>query len=164
MFNSRWRKSGVAPQRPPNAAAMAPRAVNWWLERGLLPDWAVRTGIRQVIAARLREQRAGGVVAQTARHRAFVDQLKASPIAVHTTTANEQHYEVDADFYGRVLGPHLKYSAGYWTNGTTTLAGAECAMLDLVAERAQLCDGQQILDLGCGWGRLPFAAAAAFPG
>jgi cyclopropane-fatty-acyl-phospholipid synthase len=164
MFSSRWRKSGVAPHRRPHAAAIGQRAVNWWLDRGLLPDWAIRAGIWQIIAARLREQRAGGAVAQAARHRAFVDQLKASPIAVHTTTANEQHYEVDADFYARVLGPHLKYSAGYWTNGTTTLAGAERAMLDLVAERAQLCDGQQILDLGCGWGSLTLYAAARFPG
>ena len=137
---------------------------NWWLERGLLPDWAIRAGIRQIIAARLREQRAGGAAAQAARHRAFIDELRASPIAVHTTTANEQHYEVDADFYERVLGPHLKYSAGYWVNGTTTLADAEGAMLDLVAERAQIGDGQTILDLGCGWGSFTLHAAARFPG
>jgi cyclopropane-fatty-acyl-phospholipid synthase len=140
------------------------RGSNWWLEHGLLPDWAVRAGVRQIIAARLREQCVGGPDAQESRQRAFVAELKGSPIAVHTMTANEQHYEVAADFYELVLGPHLKYSAGYWTNGETTLAGSERAMLDLVAERARLRDGQDVLDLGCGWGSLTLYAAARFPG
>jgi cyclopropane-fatty-acyl-phospholipid synthase len=138
--------------------------LNQALERGLLPDFLIRAGIRRIVAARLREQRAGGPVAQAARHRAFVEALKASPIAIHTAAANAQHYEVAADFYEQVLGPHLKYSAGYWGNGVMGLADAERAMLDLVASRARLSDGQQVLDLGCGWGSFTLYAAARFPG
>lgn len=133
------------------------------IDRGLAPDWVVRAAIRQIIAARLREQTAGGRVAQERRRRAFIAALKASPIAEHTTAANEQHYEVPADFYQLVLGPCVKYSSGYWMNPRSTLADAERAMLDLVAQRADLRDGQDILDLGCGWGSTTLYAAARFP-
>ncbi len=51
-----------------------------------------------------------------------------------------------------MLGPRLKYSSGYWSSSVSTLAAAEMAMLDLTAERAQLVDGQRVLELGCGWG------------
>ena len=136
---------------------------DWCLDRGLLPDWAVRIGIRQIIAARLREQEAGGRDAEETRRRALVEQLKASPIAIHTAAANAQHYEVAADFYELVLGPHLKYSAGYWCDDAVTLADAERAMLDLVVSRAGVSNGQEVLDLGCGWGAFTLYAAARFP-
>ena len=32
-------------------------------------------------------------------------------------------------------------------------------MLDLYIERANILDGQEILDLGCGWGSFSYAAA-----
>src|SRR6185369_11914625 len=86
-----------------------------------------------------------------------------SDIAVATDAANAQHYEVPADFFRRVLGPHLKYSACYWPTGVTTLGAAEAAMLELYAQRAQLADGQRVLDLGCGWGSLALWAAARYP-
>jgi cyclopropane-fatty-acyl-phospholipid synthase len=43
------------------------------------------------------------------------------------------------------------------------LAEAEEAMLELTAERAQLEDGQTILDLGCGWGSFALWAAERYP-
>ena len=60
-------------------------------------------------------------------------------------------------------GPRLKYSGSLWTRGVTTLAEAEEAMLGLYAERAGLADGQQILELGCGWGSLSLWMAERFP-
>jgi cyclopropane-fatty-acyl-phospholipid synthase len=45
----------------------------------------------------------------------------------------------------------------------TVLGDAEAAMLALTAERAGLADGQDVLDLGCGWGSLSLWAAARFP-
>jgi cyclopropane-fatty-acyl-phospholipid synthase len=62
-----------------------------------------------------------------------------------------------------VLGPHLKYSSCYWPSGVATLGEAEAAMLALTAERAGLADGQDVLDLGCGWGALSLWAAARYP-
>jgi cyclopropane-fatty-acyl-phospholipid synthase len=126
------------------------------VDSGLVPEPILRAGIRAVCALRLREQR-------RADQAAFVAQLRASDVAIETDAANTQHYEVPAEFFERVLGPHLKYSACYWPTGVTTLAAAEAAMLVLYAERAQLADGQRILDLGCGWGSFALWAAARYP-
>jgi cyclopropane-fatty-acyl-phospholipid synthase len=128
-----------------------------------LPDWSVRLGIRRNLRARLREQAAGGEAAERVRLNEFVNSLRLSPIALNTEDANAQHYEVPARFFELVLGPRLKYSACYWSDGTTTLAAAEEAMLALTCERAELADGQRVLELGCGWGSLTLYMAERFP-
>jgi len=82
----------------------------------------------------------------------FVKQLKAMPIAIKTDAANEQHYEVDTDFFLTILGDRLKYSSCYFSTETSTLEEAEDAMLEMVCQRAHVQDGLKIMDLGCGWG------------
>ena len=134
-----------------------------WLEQNLVPDWAIRIGIRRLLAKRLRELEAGGPDAQAARKGQFVEQMSRGPIAVHTAAANAQHYEVPSEFYRLVLGPHLKYSSAYYAPGVDTLEAAEAAMLDLTCTRAQLADGQRVLELGCGWGSLSLYMAKRFP-
>jgi cyclopropane-fatty-acyl-phospholipid synthase len=116
----------------------------------------LRASIRAVCALRLREQR-------NAPADALVEELRGSEIAIETAAANAQHYEVPPAFFERVLGPHLKYSSCYWPDGVTSLASAEHAMLELTAERAGLEDGQDVLDLGCGWGSFSLWAAAKYP-
>jgi cyclopropane-fatty-acyl-phospholipid synthase len=133
------------------------------LEAHLVPDWAIRLGIRQLLAARLRHERRGGPEGERRRKRAFVQTLRTSPIAVRPDAANTQHYEAPAAFFAQVLGPHLKYSSGYWPAGVHTLAAAEEAMLALTARRAQLANGQRVLDLGCGWGSLTLHIARHYP-
>lgn len=140
------------------------RAVDALLERDVLPDWVIGMGIRRLLRARLREQDEGHPERQSARTQRLVEQLRASPIAVHTRAANDQHYEVPAAFFERVLGPRLKYSSGYWPDGVDSLAGAERAMLDLTCQRAELQDGQRVLELGCGWGSLTLFMAERYPG
>lgn len=132
------------------------------VERDLVPDWILRAGIRQLAAERLREEDQGDPERQRARQLRYVEQLKASPIAICTTEANQQHYEVPAEFFLSVLGSHAKYSCCYWQDGDS-LDSAERRMLDLTAERARLENGQAILDLGCGWGAFSLYAAARFP-
>jgi cyclopropane-fatty-acyl-phospholipid synthase len=133
------------------------------LERDLLPDWLIRIGIRQLCAARLREEDAGSPEAQQQRLAAFVAEMRPSPIAIHTAEANTQHYEVPCEFFQLVLGKHLKYSSAYWPAGVGTLDEAEETMLRLYAERAQIADGQNVLELGCGWGSLSLYLAQRFP-
>nr|HEX4317215.1 cyclopropane-fatty-acyl-phospholipid synthase family protein [Kofleriaceae bacterium] len=134
-------------------------------DSGLVPEPLLRVAIRAICAQRLREQR-GTLEHEQQRHQAFVDELRRSDVAIETAAANAQHYEVPAAFFERVLGPHLKYSSCYWPPGVDTLGGAEAAMLELVAARAGLDDGaggQDVLDLGCGWGSFSLWAAARFP-
>jgi cyclopropane-fatty-acyl-phospholipid synthase len=134
-----------------------------WAERGLLPDALIRHGIRRLCAARLREERVGGLEAQTARFENRIGILRESPIAIHTDAANAQHYELPPAFFRSCLGARLKYSCAYYPRGDETLDQAEEAMLELYVERAELKDGQRILELGCGWGSLTLFMAERFP-
>ena len=129
------------------------------IESGRLPDPVVRAGIRAVCASRLRRERRR----PSGFKEEFVDRLRASPIAEQVAKANEQHYEVPAEFFRLVLGPRLKYSSGLWPDGVETLAQAEEAMLALTCERAGVEDGMTLLDLGCGWGSLTGWLAERYP-
>lgn len=132
-------------------------------ERGHLPDALLRQGIRRLCAQRLREEMAGGLIQQTLRFSQRIELLRHSPVAIHTDAANAQHYELPPAFFEQCLGPRLKYSGCYYPRGDETLAQAEEAMLALYGERAELADGQDILELGCGWGSLTLWMAERYP-
>ncbi len=141
-------------------------AVNW-VEQGLVPDRVIRLGIRRLLKARLAELKSGDAVAVAELTRAFVDELRDAPLALLPDKANEQHYEVPAAFFGAVLGPHRKYSSCFWGEGAGTvhtLAQAEAAALQATCDRAGLADGQDVLELGCGWGSLSLWMAERFRG
>jgi len=86
-----------------------------------------------------------------------------APIALVPEKANEQHYELPPEFFAAILGPQRKYSCCYWPPEVQTLEHAEIAALGVTSERAQLADGQEILELGCGWGSLTLWMAERFP-
>lgn len=132
-------------------------------ERGLVPDALTRLGIRRLCAQRLREEGAGDLAQADARFRELLEELRRSPIAIETDAANEQHYEVPARFFELCLGRRLKYSSAFYRTGNESLDEAEDAMLALYGERAELADGQRILELGCGWGSLTLWMAERFP-
>jgi cyclopropane-fatty-acyl-phospholipid synthase len=132
-------------------------------ERGLVPDPLMRFGMRRLMSRRLREVSGGGGAADSARYRELLRQLRDSPVALDTARANEQHYEVPAAFFRQVLGPRLKYSCCLWDEGVATLGAAEERMLALTCERALLADGQDVLELGCGWGSLTLWMALNYP-
>jgi cyclopropane-fatty-acyl-phospholipid synthase len=137
--------------------------IDFLLEKNVLPDAVVRFGIRRLLAQRLREETAATSAEQPGRLETFAAELRAMPIAINTQDSKEQHYEVPTAFYQRVLGPRLKYSCGWFERGDEPLAEGEEAMLRLYVERARLADGQEILELGCGWGSLSLWLAARFP-
>ncbi len=115
-------------------------------ERGALSDAAVRFGIRRLCAARLRQE----------ARRAGSSRLAAVPerdlVAPVPEAANRQHYELPAAFFETVLGPSLKYSCCYWEHSDSTLSEAEVTALHTTCARAEIEDGQDVLELGCGWG------------
>ena len=133
------------------------------LDGNLIPDWLVRLNIRSRHAATLRQQAMGGIENQHQRLLQFIDELKHSPIAIATDDANKQHYTVPTEFYKYTLGKRLKYSSAYWPDHIRTLDQAEEEMLALYCQRAQIQDGLQILDLGCGWGSLCLYLAEHYP-
>ena len=132
-------------------------------ERGLIPDPLTRLGMRRLMAQRLAAESRDRGEAEFGEFRRRLAGLRESPVAIETARANEQHYEVPAAFFQRVLGPHLKYSCGWYGDGARTLGEAEEAMLRLTCARAELADGQRVLELGCGWGSLTLWMAAQYP-
>ncbi len=149
------------------AAQDKPEERFWYeplIESGLVPNFAIRAAIRKMLKARLQEEDRGSDEANRAAKLAFVQEMKRSPIALRADSANAQHYEVPAEFFQIVLGPRRKYSSAFFPEGCASLAQAEEVMLRLTCERAQLADGQDILELGCGWGSLTLYIAEHFPG
>jgi cyclopropane-fatty-acyl-phospholipid synthase len=132
-------------------------------ERGLVPDGIVRWAIRRQCAGRLREVRRQDDGVIEARNAEFVWQLRSSPIAMSPAKANQQHYEIPAEFFSAILGPRLKYSCCFWPNKDSRLEDAEDAALEITCERAGIGDGQEILELGCGWGSLTLWMAERYP-
>ena len=133
------------------------------LETGLVPDPLIRIGIRYLLWKTLRDKRADTAEARQEAVMRHVEGLRRSGIAEQTAAANEQHYEVPTRFYQCALGRRLKYSSGLWQDGDT-LDQSEERMLALSCERAELADGQRILELGCGWGSLSLWMAEKYPG
>jgi len=133
------------------------------LEQDKIPNILLRKQIRRFVKQRLTDENKGNVEVQQQHLLELIDFLKTSPIAVNTNDANEQHYEVPTAFYKYCLGKNLKYSCAYWDEGITSLDAAETKMLELSCTRAELKDGQNILELGCGWGSLSLFMAAKYP-
>jgi len=132
-------------------------------ERGRLPDWMTRAGIRKLLADRLAQPDNTRCERNQESIEAFVALLKNSPVALVPEKANEQHYEVPPPFFQQVLGRRRKYSCCLWDQGVTTLDQAEERSLAVTCERARLFDGARILELGCGWGSLTLWMAEKYP-
>jgi cyclopropane-fatty-acyl-phospholipid synthase len=132
-------------------------------ESGRIPDQLLRMGIRRQCAQRLKDERKGGTDAVFERQQAWLEGLRNSEIALETQAANRQHYELPPEFFQLCLGRQLKYSSCYWDEATTSLNMAEEHMLRLYGERAELANGQSILELGCGWGSLTLWMAKRYP-
>ena len=137
-------------------------AINW-IEQGLVPDSVIRAGIRRLLKERLTEIGAADPAVAGELAESFISSLGEAPVALLPNKANEQHYEVPAAFFALALGPHRKYSSCWWPAGVDTLDAAEAAALTATCERAELADGQRILELGCGWGSLTLWMAKHYP-
>ncbi|MFM9914124.1 MAG: SAM-dependent methyltransferase [Methylophilaceae bacterium] len=137
-------------------------AINW-SERGLVPDSAIRAGIRRLLKQRLKDIETDDCEAAMLLQQSFCLAMNSSPIALVPDLANAQHYEVPAEFFAYCLGSHRKYSSCYWDAETKTLDDAEALALSLTCQHADLQDGQKILELGCGWGSLTLWMAAHYP-
>jgi cyclopropane-fatty-acyl-phospholipid synthase len=137
------------------------------LEKGYLPEWLIRIGIQSLLRNKNKAETRPTQQARQEALMAFVNELKTMPIAIETDAANQQHYEVPSSFYQYALGPRLKYSCALWDShwpvDSHHLGLAEEAMLALTCQRADLEDGQSILELGCGWGSLSLWMAQQYP-
>ncbi len=65
-------------------------------------------------------------------------------------------YNLSEQMFKLMLGEselmYPKYTMALWSKGASNLEEAQIAMLDDVIEKVEIKDGDEILDLGCGWG------------
>jgi cyclopropane-fatty-acyl-phospholipid synthase len=125
-------------------------AATYAVERVPLPDGVLNAGISALVGrtARKLAQLPGAAELE------FAQQMQLQPVAEFTEAANAQHYELPAQFFALALGPRRKYSCCHYSRAGMSLAEAEEEALEITAARAELADGQDILELGCGWGSL----------
>jgi cyclopropane-fatty-acyl-phospholipid synthase len=64
------------------------------------------------------------------------------------------HYDLGNDFYALWLDERMVYTCAYYPSPDATLAEAQLAKLDHVCRKLALEPGQEVLELGCGWGAL----------
>ena len=138
--------------------------IDYLLAKNILPDGVVRYGIRNLLKQRINEDIGTNEDDKLEKKESFVTKQKSyDKIAVQTTEANEQHYEVPTEFYHLCLGSRKKYSCCYYETFNESLDEAEVIMLNKTVENAKLTDGMDILELGCGWGSLTLFMAEKFP-
>src|ERR1700709_1009740 len=126
-------------------------------ERHALPDFIIRAGMRRVIAAN------DGQATLPGTDQAFARAMAARPIAEHADAANRQHYELPPEFFALFLGPQRKYSSCLYPTRQESLGEAQAMAWAETVAHAGLAGGQEILELGCGWGSLSLTMAEKFP-
>ena len=86
-------------------------------ERGILPDWIIRRGIRRLCRARLKAIKSATSL--------YPDSSVLGQIAYETDAANQQHYELPPEFFELVLGSRRKYSCCFFESSDQSLDDAE---------------------------------------
>ena len=125
-------------------------------ESGFIPDVLIKIAARYISNRRLSEQ------SDDDNKDKIISVLSRGAVAEKTYDANEQHYEVPPEFFNYVLGTNLKYSCSLFDN-VDSLDDAEDSMLKLYIDRADIKDGHEVLDLGCGWGSFSLYVAKRYP-
>jgi len=72
------------------------------------------------------------------------------------------HYDLGNEFYQAWLDNSMTYSSGIFNNTDTTLAEAQNEKYKQIAEITGINHGDNILEIGCGWGGFSIYAAKNF--
>ncbi len=72
-----------------------------------------------------------------------------------------RHYDLGNDLFRRMLDESMSYTCAYWADAAH-LEQAQEAKLDLLCRKLDLQPGQNVLDIGCGWGNFALHAATRY--
>ncbi len=72
------------------------------------------------------------------------------------------HYDVSNAFYKLWLDQRMVYSCAYFRHESDSLDVAQAQKLDHICRKLMLRPGEDLLDIGCGWGGLIFHAAKEY--
>jgi cyclopropane fatty-acyl-phospholipid synthase-like methyltransferase len=73
-----------------------------------------------------------------------------------------EHYDRGDDFFEAFLGERMVYTSGFFRDEGETLEQAQDNKMDLVCRKLLVRPGDEMLDIGCGWGTLALHAAKNF--
>ncbi len=94
---------------------------------------------------------------------ARIDPQKGHKVKAHSREENSQaiqfHYDLSNHFYALWLDRAMVYSCAYFTSPEQGLEEAQISKLDHICRKLRLKPGDQLLDIGCGWGALVLHAA-----
>jgi len=74
----------------------------------------------------------------------------------------QHHYDLSGELYKLFLDADLQYSCAYWERPDMTLEEAQLAKKRHLASKMKLAAGQNVLDIGSGWGGLGLYLARNF--
>nr|5KN4_A Chain A, Pavine N-methyltransferase [Thalictrum flavum subsp. glaucum]5KN4_B Chain B, Pavine N-methyltransferase [Thalictrum flavum subsp. glaucum]5KOC_A Chain A, Pavine N-methyltransferase [Thalictrum flavum subsp. glaucum]5KOC_B Chain B, Pavine N-methyltransferase [Thalictrum flavum subsp. glaucum]5KOK_A Chain A, Pavine N-methyltransferase [Thalictrum flavum subsp. glaucum]5KOK_B Chain B, Pavine N-methyltransferase [Thalictrum flavum subsp. glaucum]5KPG_A Chain A, Pavine N-methyltransfer len=134
------------------------------IEHGEVSDEEIRGMMKIQVQKRLKWGYKPTHEQQLAQLVTFAQSLKGMEMAEEVDTLDAELYEIPLPFLHIMCGKTLKFSPGYFKDESTTLDESEVYMMDLYCERAQIKDGQSILDLGCGHGSLTLHVAQKYRG
>lgn len=87
-------------------------------------------------------------------------------VAIHSKAQDErivrEHYDRGDDFFAAFLGERMVYTCGFFLTGNETVEQAQDNKMDLVCSKLMVKPGEQMLDIGCGWGTLARHAATKY--
>ena len=72
------------------------------------------------------------------------------------------HYELPGEFFALFLDPERVYTCAYFATEDLSLEEAQVAKLEHVCRKLRLRQGDEVLDLGCGWGAFTLYAAREY--
>ncbi|MGI6852829.1 class I SAM-dependent methyltransferase [Mesorhizobium sp. 1B3] len=74
----------------------------------------------------------------------------------------ERHYDLSGELYRLFLDEDMQYSCAYFERGDMTLEEAQLAKKRHIAAKLKMKPGQNVLDIGSGWGGLGLYLAKSF--
>ncbi len=108
----------------------------------------------------------GGLLMLALRNSAFAEPLRPPRFLLrlrHALNRNTRrgsrrniaaHYDLGNEFYAHWLDAGMSYSAALFSSAGQTLEEAQNAKLDRVLDLLEVSGGEQVLEIGCGWGSL----------
>jgi cyclopropane fatty-acyl-phospholipid synthase-like methyltransferase len=102
----------------------------------------------------------------TKKHFEFFFTRMIPEVAIHSKAQDErivrEHYDRGDDFFEAFLGERMVYTSAIFNDEHETLEQAQDNKMNLVCRKLMLQPGQEMLDIGCGWGTLTMHAAKNF--
>jgi cyclopropane fatty-acyl-phospholipid synthase-like methyltransferase len=102
----------------------------------------------------------------TADHWKFLVTRMIPEVTIHSLSQDKrivrEHYDRGDDFFEAFLGDRMVYTAGFFRDENESLEQGQDNKLDLVCRKLLVRPGDEMLDIGCGWGTLAMHAAKNF--